>query len=218
MLVFKPPTTPLPLPEAAMKTLLNYISHATTAHFRIINKQTAATVEGYEQRAYSFVDYIAPFFNHTKYHQLRDMQRKTKSLLSGEPIDRFFNRMTCTGQLLLITFSTHVGTFLHWFTTIDYELQNESKLSSDEVDGNGGFIDRGSVTHHSQFVRRNTTVHLIGCQNTTIEVILNFPHSASFDIDTSWKLTDQPISIIDEFLDLQQRLFSLSNNWHRSGP
>ncbi|KIK63681.1 hypothetical protein GYMLUDRAFT_57350 [Collybiopsis luxurians FD-317 M1] len=96
---------------------------------------------------------------------------KTGALLSGEPIDRFWERAPVTGDLFVIVSGAFADSIFTWLNSIGYRLTNKDQNNMINVRG------KFACTDVWLFQRQFYTVKVALARDTAIEVIFNLPSS-----------------------------------------
>ncbi|KIK50312.1 hypothetical protein GYMLUDRAFT_253096 [Collybiopsis luxurians FD-317 M1] len=152
--------------RAIYSRIFRYLNVPQVIRFSRLNRQVHELVEAFDTQAFDAKRHIRLFFSGTEYEELRELQHTTGAILSGEPVDRFFHRLSADGELTIIT---KVGTH----EAIRSFLSRIRYADCDEVQAEPNYENFVIATAKWKYVREGITVHLIAAAETPMEVILN---------------------------------------------
>ncbi|KIK50313.1 hypothetical protein GYMLUDRAFT_253097 [Collybiopsis luxurians FD-317 M1] len=146
--------------------------------FGRVNRGIQNIVKTFHRQSFDAAKYIQPFFTATEYAELRKLQQSTGAILSGEPVDRFFDRWPIDGELIIITKTGSYTAIRRWLRRIGYAQKDET--AADLPDKVRSTVRQIPIaTRKWRYGRAGLTLHLITATQTPVEVILNF-YSTSF--------------------------------------
>ncbi|KIK71583.1 hypothetical protein GYMLUDRAFT_52640 [Collybiopsis luxurians FD-317 M1] len=175
-----------------LQKIFRYLSLVDLHHAKQLNKEMHNALDYFFQEAYSPYKAVQFHLSNDEYAHLQTMQvisvqywpyillicvfgffeANFGALLSGQAVDRYFERLTSGGDLIIIIGSCYAESLHLWLNETHYSLE---KLDACE----SGFLQHdyaaGSVFTYK---RKSAVIRVVVARRCPLEVILNFPNTA----------------------------------------